>query len=143
MRYVNISAIGAEAVCKARRIVCTRMTTAGKRSRGAGNQRHGKNKTAPLLRRKPHKLPPLRACGAVRADSRSAQRAVHAATRYCRRIQSKNKHLRARRRTRGNYIPHSSVARVTLSDTRPQARRTHASRFPLFPFELMKTAVRT
>ena len=123
MRHVNISAIGAEAVCKVRRIACTLTTTAGKTDRGAPNQRHGKNKTTPLCEgnRINSRLSGLTVPSG--ADSRSAQRAVHAATRYCRRIQSKNKRLRAGRRTRGNYIPHSSAARVTLPDIRLQARR--------------------
>ena len=105
------------------RIVCTQMTAAGKLSRGAGNQRHGKNKTAPFLRGKPHKLPPLRACGAVTAASQglrcSPRRQPFRTARRTRgapvlsQNTKQNKHLRAGRRTRGNYIPHSPAACIT------------------------------
>lgn len=77
MRYVNISAIGAEAVCKVRRIACTLTTTAGKTDRGAPNQRHGKNKTTPLCEgnRINSRLSGLTVPSG--ADSRSAQRAAY------------------------------------------------------------------
>ena len=129
MRYVNISAIGAEAVCKVRRITCTLTTTAGQLSRGAPNRRHGKNKTTPLCEgnRINSRLSGLAVPSG--ADSRSAQRAAYA----------------ERLTYNANYHALHSPAACVTTPGYPAAGAPNArsALFPLFPSVLMKTAVRT